>query len=106
MYLSPGPDSEHAGLCADTPDLRPGGVGTQPGQQLVPDILHQQREDIVQICSERTASFVDTELQYRNLGINLVLTLLQYLHTSDFYWKSKHLTKNVRYLKCLNYKKI
>ena len=38
-YLSSGPDGEHAGLCADTPDLRPGGVGAEPGQQLVPNIL-------------------------------------------------------------------
>ncbi len=39
--LSPGSDGEHAGLCADTPYLGTRGVGTQPGQQLVPDILQE-----------------------------------------------------------------
>jgi hypothetical protein len=99
MYLSPCPDGEHAGLCADTPDLRPGGVGAQPGQQLVPDILHQQREDIVQIFSERTASFVGLNSGHSGdqPTIFSVLTLpeYRYLHTRGFYWnwKSKHINK-------------
>ena len=35
-YLSPGPDGEHTGLCAHTPDLSSSRVGTQAGQQLIP----------------------------------------------------------------------
>jgi hypothetical protein len=104
MYLSPGPDGEHAGLCADTPDLRPGGVGAQPGQQLVSDILHHRRRAMYKFFVNEQLPLLT--LNSLNLGINLVRYLFSTHSTRDFTGSQNIFTKKVRYLKCLNYKKI
>ena len=47
------PNGEHAGLGADAPELGPGGVGAEPGQQLVADVLFHTHRPGRGIYSER-----------------------------------------------------
>ena len=67
--LPPGPDGEHAGLRADAPDLGPGAVGTQPGQQLVPDVLlhaHGPRVDLEDVGSAVQVRERELHLRFNN----------------------------------------